>query len=186
MRPDLLRTRLSHQLQVVDSSAESPSSQRTTFTTIKALWSQLLRLGEGADSTIMMSIIADKFPLRTKEKLGEHRVKATTWNITALLAALDSVIHELEVMEDANLLPAYPTYSSAIQQRPRSPHKERTRRTTPTRSNRYQSPSHDRIVSKCPFCFCAKHKAEKCEEVKPRNHRRQIVEERQLSWTCLK
>ncbi|VDP39481.1 unnamed protein product [Heligmosomoides polygyrus] len=108
---------------------------------------RLLRLGEGADSTIMMSIIADKFPLRTKEKLGEHRVKATTWNITALLAALDSVIHELEVMEDANLLPAYPTYSSAIQQRPRSPHKERTRRTTPTRSNRYQSPSHDRIVN---------------------------------------
>ncbi|EPB76354.1 hypothetical protein ANCCEY_04566 [Ancylostoma ceylanicum] len=82
-RPEILRSRLWDKLVQQRASADSAISQRITLCAIQSIWS--------------------KFPSRTREKVGELKSKGDSlWTVDELLKALDKVIEQLEVIEDAD------------------------------------------------------------------------------------
>ncbi|KIH54248.1 hypothetical protein ANCDUO_15607 [Ancylostoma duodenale] len=102
-RPELLRSRLWDKLVEMQASLASAISQRTTLCSVKAIWSQLKHLDEDSSSIGTIKLIRAKFPPRTREKVGELKKKGDSlWTVDELLNALDTVIDQLEVIEDAN------------------------------------------------------------------------------------
>ncbi|KAL6726805.1 hypothetical protein Aduo_008737 [Ancylostoma duodenale] len=74
-RPDILRQKFWDQLQVLPPSAGSARSQRTLVCRVRAIWAQLKNLKEQPGSTPLMRMILSKFPQRTRDKVGELRIK---------------------------------------------------------------------------------------------------------------
>ncbi|KHJ84274.1 peptidase family A16 [Oesophagostomum dentatum] len=102
-RPEILKSRLWDKLLEQRASTDSALSQRSTLCAIRAIWSQMKRLNEDSASTPTLKIIRSKFPKRTREKVGELKSKGdSTWTVDELLKALDTVVDQLEVIEDAD------------------------------------------------------------------------------------
>ncbi|RCN42636.1 peptidase family A16 [Ancylostoma caninum] len=101
-RPDILRNRLWEELEALPQSSDTPITQRTTLCKIKAIWVQLKKLEEQPDATGTMRLIRSKFPLHTREKIGELRKRDDHWTVEELLSALDKVIDQFEIMEDTD------------------------------------------------------------------------------------
>ncbi|KAL6730833.1 hypothetical protein Aduo_001766 [Ancylostoma duodenale] len=102
-RPEILRSRLWDKLIQQRPSADSAISQRITLCAIQAIWSQMKHVTEDASAIGTLKLIRCKFPSRTRERVGELKSKGDSlWTVDELLAALDKVIDQLEVIEDAD------------------------------------------------------------------------------------
>ncbi|CAJ0603627.1 unnamed protein product [Cylicocyclus nassatus] len=102
-RPEILRNRLWDKLMQLPPASDSPMSQRATFCTVKAIWTQLTHLKEDSSAIGTLKIIRAKFPRRTREKIGEYKTKGDAmWTVDELLSTLDTIIDRLETIEDAD------------------------------------------------------------------------------------
>ncbi|EYC17956.1 hypothetical protein Y032_0029g1978 [Ancylostoma ceylanicum] len=102
-RPEILRSRLWDKLVQQRASADSAISQRITLCAIQSIWSQMKHVAEDPSAIGTLKLIRSKFPSRTREKVGELKSKGDSlWTVDELLKALDKVIEQLEVIEDAD------------------------------------------------------------------------------------
>ncbi|CAJ0594271.1 unnamed protein product [Cylicocyclus nassatus] len=102
-RPEILRNRLWDKLMQLPPASDSPMSQRATYCTVKAIWTQLTHLKEDSSAIGTLKIIRAKFPRRTREKIGEYKTKGDAmWTVDELLSTLDTIIDRLETIEDAD------------------------------------------------------------------------------------
>ncbi|RCN48385.1 peptidase family A16 [Ancylostoma caninum] len=122
-RPEILRSRLWDKLINQRASTDAPISQRTTLCAVQALWSQMKHVNEDASAIGTLKLIRSKFPKRTREKVGELKSKGDSmWTVDELLKALDKVIDQLEVIEDADPTPdSSCNVTSSVRQGSRSP-----------------------------------------------------------------
>ncbi|EYB84716.1 hypothetical protein Y032_0311g2141 [Ancylostoma ceylanicum] len=122
-RPEILRSRLWDKLINQRASTDAPISQRTTLCAVQALWSQMKHVNEDGSAIGTLKLIRSKFPKRTREKVGELKSKGDSmWTVDELLNALDKVIDQLEVIEDADPTPdSSCNITSSVRQGSRSP-----------------------------------------------------------------
>ncbi|RCN36869.1 hypothetical protein ANCCAN_17244 [Ancylostoma caninum] len=137
-RPEVLRNKLWDKLMAQPKASASVTSQRVTLCGIKAIWAQMQKLSEHPAATGTMKVIRSKFPDRTREKVGELKRKGEpSWTVDDLLRALDTVIEQLELMEDTDPKDSSSFTALSVQHEPRS---RESRRYSTTR-NSYSSPS---------------------------------------------
>ncbi|KAK5971157.1 Zinc knuckle [Trichostrongylus colubriformis] len=198
-RPDVLRNRLIEQLEALPPAHDAPIDQRTTLCKIKAIWVQLKSLNEQPGSTTTMRIIRSKFPRRTREKVGELRQRNDNWTADNLIQAFDTVVDQLEVMEDTDptsfstsrLCLVSSSRSSTRQskgQKVRKPSKERgtSHQRSVTGSVSPRTRSRFDQDQRCSFCLRKGHHPSNCEEITSPYSRRKMVVKSKLCWKCLK
>ncbi|KAK6758339.1 hypothetical protein RB195_015886 [Necator americanus] len=154
-RPEILRSRLWDSLVEMSSSSDSVIAQRSKLCSIKATWLQMKNLNEDSGSTGTTKIILSKFPKRTREKVGELKKKGDPiWTVEELLEALDTVVQQLEMIEDTDPIKDPPcSIASSNHPSSHSPIRRSGRPRSPSRYTDYQpsyrTPSGRSRVSPC-------------------------------------
>ncbi|ETN84506.1 peptidase family A16 [Necator americanus] len=154
-RPEILRSRLWDSLVEMSSSSDSVIAQRSKLCSIKATWLQMKNLNEDSGSTGTTKIILSKFPKRTREKVGELKKKGDPiWTVEELLEALDTVVQQLEMIEDTDPIKDPPcSIASSNHPSSHSPIRRSGRPRSPSRYTDYQpsyrTPSGRNRVSPC-------------------------------------
>ncbi|KHJ97653.1 zinc knuckle [Oesophagostomum dentatum] len=192
-RPDVLRNKLWDKLLNYPKAANSVISQRVTLCGIKAIWAQMKKLSEHPAATGTMKIIRSKFPDRTREKVGELKKRGDpSWTVDNLLDALDTVIEQLELMEDTDPRTVLSSTTLLAQHEPRSHVRGReSRRSLTKRQSVTQSPNPSTLPpaqrlrrARCNFCLRHGHRADECRELRNPRERRQACITFNLCWRC--
>lgn len=174
-------------------ASASVTSQRVTLCGIKAIWAQMQKLSEHPAATGTMKVIRSKFPDRTREKVGELRAKGDkSCTVDDLLRALDTVIEQLELMEDTDPKDYRSSSALPVQDEPRS----REYRRYSMKHNLYSSPTsfspskptsrgpRSQQKVRCNFCLRHGQKAEDCRELSSPRERRKACIAFKLCWRC--
>ncbi|EYC21315.1 hypothetical protein Y032_0019g3748 [Ancylostoma ceylanicum] len=188
-RPEVLRNKLWDKLVATPKASASVTSQRVTLCGIKAICAQMQKLSEHPGATGTMKVIRSKFPDRTREKGGELRRKCDpSWTVDDLLRALDTVIEQLELIEDTDPKDNLSFSALSVQHEPRSRGSCRyyMKRSTSPQSFCSSTPRglHNEQKVRCNFCLRQGHVAEDCRELRNPRERRKVCIAFKLCWRC--